>query len=314
MSRYTALSLIPLPRVSATAAVALGAQVLSAAEGQKKNKGFPRELSRPIDVLTEKHAALAEAVSSSVVAPEALEAADLPALDRDIDGAWSGTDDRLAGLAKLPGEPKAIEAAALRARLFPMGLKFLTYDYKREWAESKARLDRIDAENLGPALDRLAGKEFLAAIRRAHTAYGDALGLTAAGPIPIAEESKLRVPLDAFMHALRRYVNKVVAAGDDDTKEGAAMMRALLWPLDAWTTPGAKRGSGGGNSGAAGGGGAAGDGTGEGAGKGDPGGQEPGTGSPAGGANAVPSAQQSLPAPAGRPAVKPWPLSRLHLG
>lgn len=241
MSRYTALSLIPLPRVGATAAVALGAQVLSAADGQKKAKTFPKELLKPADILAEKHALLAEAVSTQVVAPEATDDALVVPLDQNIDSTWSASDLRLQGMARLPDEPKAGEAAALRARLFPDGLKFLNKPYKEEWAESKARLDRIDAENLGPALDRLCGKEFLPAIRKAHQAYGDALGLSAPGAAPTLDEAPLRGPLDAFMLALRRFVTKVVALGDDDTPEGAALMNALLWPLDTWAPPAAKR-------------------------------------------------------------------------
>ena len=241
MSRYTALSLIPLPRVGATAAVALGAQVLSAADGQKKAKTFPKELLKPADILAEKHALLAEAVSVYLVAPEAEDSVLLKGFDQDVDNTWSGTDDRLLGMSRLPGEPKAAEASALRARLFPDGLKFLTKAFKEEWAESKARLDRIDAEDLGPALDRLCGKEFLPAIRKAHQAYGDALGLTAPGAAPTVDEAPLRGPLDAFMLALRRYTTKVVAHGDDDTPEGTALMAALLWPLDTWAPPAPKR-------------------------------------------------------------------------
>ena len=243
MSRYNALSLIPLPRVGATAAVALGAQVLSAAEGRKQTKAYPKELTRPLDILSEKHALLAQAVSAYVVGPEPGDPSALPQLDQSLDGAWSGTDDRLLGMSKLTDEPRAPEAAAMRARLFPGGLLFLTRPYKEQWAESKARLDRIDAESLGPALDRLCGKEFLPAIRKAHAAYGDALGLSAPTAAPVPDEAGVRGPLDAFMAALRRYVTKGVAHGDDDTAEGAALMTALLWPLDTWTPPPQRRGA-----------------------------------------------------------------------
>lgn len=242
MSRYTALSLIPLPRVSATGAVALGAHVLSAAEGRKKEKGFPKEIQRPLDILSDKHAALSGAVSGSVVSVEGPKKADLQALDNDLDNSWGGTDDRLAGLSRLPRQPKATEAAALRARLFPDGLKFLTLEYKVEWAESKARLDHIDAEGLGPEIDRLAGKEFLSAIRDAHAAYGQALGLSGPTSAPVADQAVLRPKLDDFLKALRRYVTKVVAFGDDDTAEGEAVMKALLWPIDEWLAAQSKRG------------------------------------------------------------------------
>ncbi len=244
MSRYTALSLIPLPRVSATAAVALGAQVLSAASGLKRDKGFPKELQKPLDILSEKAASLSAAVSGSVVAVSAPKSADVPALDKDLDNCWGGTDDRLLGLSRLPNEPKAAEAAALRGRLFPDGLKFLTLEYKVEWAESKARLDHIDAENLGPEIDRLAGKEFLPAIRKAHAAYGEAQGLSGSVAAPVTEQPILGTTRDDFLKALRRYVTKIVAFGDDDTAEGEAVMKALLWPIDEWLAAQSKRANG----------------------------------------------------------------------
>lgn len=241
MSRYTALSLIPLPRVGATAAVALGAHVLSAAEGLKKDKGFPKDLQKPLDILSDKHAALSAVVSGSVLSVEVPKGASLAVLDNALDNCWGGTDDRLLGLSRLPNEPKAVEAAALRARLFPDGLKFLTYEYKVEWAESKARLDAIDAEKLGPEIDRLAGKEFLPAIRKAHAAYGEALGLSGASAAPVLDQAVLRTTRDEFLNALRRYVTKIVAFGDDDTAEGEAVMKALLWPIDEWLAAQSKR-------------------------------------------------------------------------
>jgi len=48
----------------------------------------------------------------------------------------------------------------------------------------------------------------LPAIRKAHAAYGDALGSSAPGIVPTADEAKLRVPRDAFPNALRRHVQR----------------------------------------------------------------------------------------------------------
>lgn len=242
MSRYSSTELVPLPRLTATGAVALGAQVVSLAEGLKKEKALPKELNKPLDITVAAHNELAAAVSVGTVGPEVKSTVDLPALDRVLDATWAGIDDRLSGMARLPDDPKAIEAASLRGRLFPDGLMFLTYRYPIQWAESKARLDRIDGEGLAPALDKLAGKEFLPAIRKAHAVYGDALGLTKPGKAPVVDEAVLRVPYEQFMNALRRYVTKVVAVADD--LETPELVDKLLWPLDAWATPSPRRGTG----------------------------------------------------------------------
>src|SRR5262249_18401445 len=105
------------------------------------------------------------------------------AFDLDLDNAWGALKARLDALAELSttdAGPDAIKAASLIAALFPDGLGFLKRPYAAEWAESDARLRRVDAEALAGDVDALAGSAFLRAVRRAHEAYGIALGITRA--------------------------------------------------------------------------------------------------------------------------------------
>lgn len=164
--------------------------------------------------------------------------------DVALDNAWSALFGRLESYARLPvaQAPGAERAAELLAALFPQGLSFLKLPYASEWAESKQRLAQIDRQKLAPSLDALAGPEFLAVIRGAHAAYGDALGMTkalAAGPSPVG----LAEPLRATTKALASYALKLCAMADD--ADSTAVVRRALRPLDEYRVNTARRAAGG---------------------------------------------------------------------
>ena len=92
--------------------------------------------------------------------------------DTQLDRVWSPIDRFLSAWAALDGTELAEAAAALRQRLFPDGLSFLTKSFNAEWAASEQRLAVIDTENHELTFERLGGAPFLASLRRAHKAYG----------------------------------------------------------------------------------------------------------------------------------------------
>ena len=166
---------------------------------------------------------------------------DARSADKSMDNAVSALHQRLTACTLLSVEqhPLATRAAELLAALFPDGLKLLLLPYTEEWAEVDTLLRRIDADGLAPELDRLAGKEFLAAVRGAFVAYGSALGVTKksaeVATVPLAD------PLRSVGRAIAAYATQVVAAFDDSEGDARAALRAALVPLDAHRASVARR-------------------------------------------------------------------------
>jgi hypothetical protein len=230
----TVTDLVQLPQVGAQAARALGTQVLAAA----RTHALPKSVTKAHAKLAASHTDLETAIvrqfdAGNLDHPAEAEPA-IQELDRIIDNCWAGLDDRLSGLARLPADiAGVVDAASLRRRLFPGGLAFLKLSYKLEWSESQTRLQLIEKEKLGPAIDRLAGKQFLPAIQEAHANYGRALGMAQALPLDAAVP-QVRESYDAFIAALRNYVVKVVATVEDDDEDSKALADQLLAPLERW--------------------------------------------------------------------------------
>ncbi|MEZ4294564.1 MAG: hypothetical protein R3B70_06285 [Polyangiaceae bacterium] len=228
--------LVQLPRLTASAARALGRQLLAAAAA---HKSFPKSLIKPQTQLAAAHADLESALvaqfgESTLDTPD--DSPSIQELDRILDNCWSALDDRLRGLTKLPSSfPAAAEATPLRKRLFPAGLTFLKLPFKLQWSESQTRLDLIDRDSLASSIDDLAGKPFLTAIRKAHANYGAALGMSKPLSVP-ATPTQVRGSLAAFSEAVRTYVVKVIAHVDADTPSTQATADALLGPLTRWVS------------------------------------------------------------------------------
>jgi len=236
MSGFTPADLVQLPRLGGLAASAIGKMTLAAGEGQK---GMSKPVAKAYTSLGAAHAALQASMVAQFGDSDLDDEADEPAtqeVDRIVDNCWSGLDDRLLGFTKLPaGTPRLAEAATLRRRLFPEKLSFLKLPYKLEWSESKVRLDLIERDNLAPAINDLAGKQFLPAILEAHANYGKALGMDK--PLPGVEAApQVKGALDAFASALRAYVVKVMGSVDDDVPATQALADKLLAPLASWTS------------------------------------------------------------------------------
>lgn len=164
-------------------------------------------------------------------------------IDVLADNSMSRLVSRLEDYAELPEDtyPLATRARILLATLFPTGLSFLKLDYPSQWAETQKRLDRIDEEAFAADIDRIAGPEFLAEIRRAHKLYGEAIGVTktnTSSPVP-----SLAPPLREVCTGITLYAIQLAAVRLDDeaSPDARAAAREALRPLDEHRANAARR-------------------------------------------------------------------------
>ncbi len=174
-----------------------------------------------------------------------VEADDSRSADQAIDNAYANLFARLQAYAALDSEhhPRANRAAELASVLFPTGLAFLKLPYAEEWAESQKRLDRVESDGLAKELDELAGKEFLAEVRRLHIAYGVAIGVTQAKKMPATEAAKPGEPLRKVAQAVVLYASQVSSLYDPDEPETLDLIRRCLAPIDDLRQAQARRSS-----------------------------------------------------------------------
>lgn len=233
MSKYTASDMVQLPRLTGTAAMALGEQLLSAARPHKT--ALPTWVARALTQLRSRHRTLKESLRDQVSVPGEPGGSSV-LLDRALDGCWGALDGFLGALSKLPPRyPQAAEAAEIRAALLPGGLTFLSYAYVIEWTESELRLQRMRKAGLDARIEALGGGLFLEALADAHAAYGKGLGVTAPGAEPAPAPPGLREPLDAFTDALRDYVIKVRGMVDPRDAASRVLADRLIAPLENWS-------------------------------------------------------------------------------
>jgi hypothetical protein len=167
------------------------------------------------------------------------------AADSAADISWGCLEDRLSAYSRLPVSeyPNAARAAEIHLTLFPAGLDFLTLPYKAQWAEAERRLKLIADKGYENDIDLLAGPEFLAEIKRTHTIYGKALGVTHAEDLPA--EIRLLEPLRELGQAVVDYSLQLLAYASAEPKRAAAVRKALK-PIDDHRADSARRASAGG--------------------------------------------------------------------
>jgi hypothetical protein len=233
---YDIRDLITLPRLDASSADALVTEVLTCAKG--KSMAAPIESARKN--LIEAQKALKGALMSRLQAVSATDSARAREADKAEDAAFSATFDWLTGFSKLPDTyEEVVVAERLLVALFRDGLKFTQLAYKLEWAEADARLRAIAEDRaLEDGFEKLGGEIFLKNLRKAHKEYGDALGITTPKGAEVPAVA-VKEPLTAVRTALRTYVLRVLAHGEDDP----ALAETLLAPLAAWEAPNALRGT-----------------------------------------------------------------------
>ncbi|APR82539.1 Hypothetical protein A7982_07888 [Minicystis rosea] len=225
--------------------MALGEQLLTVAKPHKKE--LSKGIAKAHGTLAQTHVSLKETLRDQVGlagAPGSADNAATTLADRRIDACWSALHDFLTAFGKLPDVPAAEEALAIKATIFPDGLKFILLTYELEWAESEARLQRIKAQGLDKRIEKLGGRIFLDALTDAHAAYGKVLGMTQVQPEGAATPPSVREALNAFTDALRKYVAKVMGSVEDDEPETQALADALLAPLASWDVRGSGSASG----------------------------------------------------------------------
>lgn len=213
------------PVINAASGFALGTALLAAVP-----KNATPEVTRSAKALRKATIGLQdEWIKHSKSGP----AADARPFDIALDNAWSALLERLEAYSWLPSDqyPDAVRAADLSKILFPTRLSFVKLPYSEEWAESGTRIRRIDEENLAKDIDRIAGKEFLAEVRRTHIAYGQAIGTTRS--MGASAEVSMAEPVRKLQEAIARYSIKAMAMLESDDEASILAVRAALAPIDA---------------------------------------------------------------------------------
>ncbi|MBK9266545.1 MAG: hypothetical protein IPM54_43005 [Polyangiaceae bacterium] len=215
-----------IPRVNLSGAIALGRALLAATDL------LPR-LSEP--VLRAKRL-LASRLDSLTAATRGHapyfhdQRSPIALAGRNLDANWVALHDFLEALAALPAHCSAARSAVeALVGIFPNGFELVRPPPLLEWAESEARLGRIDLGGFEATLRAIGGGPFVEAIREAHAAYGRALGNAEGG----AWSSRaIKRSLDASVLAIHAYVTCVIAELCDGDPESTAHLHALLAPLD----------------------------------------------------------------------------------
>lgn len=165
-------------------------------------------------------------------------------IDQEGDNSWSALRSRLHGFSLLrPAEfPDASRASQLLIQLFgEAGLSFVKESYPVQWTTADTILKRIDEDQLAPDIDRIAGPEFLAHIRKRHAEYGDMvkrlLNKNSGDSVNLSKE------LRGLGQAMVGYALQVCTAvdGDNDDPEMIAMAKDALRPWDVYREDAASR-------------------------------------------------------------------------
>jgi hypothetical protein len=224
--------LVALPRLSANAAIALGNELLTVAKGAGK---VPAGLQKAQKKLAAALGVLEAQFAATPAEGPAYDSAVAAAADTKLDRAWGAFNDFAQSFLRLPHDDERVRADAQRVvdAAFGQGLRFLLLPYKLQWAESRARLQRLNDKATAAALGRLGGGLFVQSVTQAHDEYGAALNITVgAEPAPKATGS-VREALEGFVAALRVYVMHAATFGVED-EANQAVADALLEPVARW--------------------------------------------------------------------------------
>ncbi|HEU4411004.1 MAG TPA: hypothetical protein VFS43_37475 [Polyangiaceae bacterium] len=231
MARPPALDLVSMPRLPASTAVAMGTELLAKADARE---ALPPGLDKARGRLEE---ALERLRASRSVLEDApvIDAVAVAEADHDLDTTWSALHSFLQGWAKLPGKDEERGAAqVLLDAVFPNGLKFTQLTFKLEWAESQARLERLEEEYYTGLLKKLGGVPFLEELREVQQAYGEALMITSPPGPPKSARTHEHAPLQEFVEALRLYVVQASAHAETGEGDAQAFVNDLLAPFTTW--------------------------------------------------------------------------------
>ena len=228
MRSFTAQSLIALPVLSAPQAAALATQLETHAKGHKLSPEAAealRELVAARGALEAVHVAKVTEVSSAN--PAAV------AADRVLDRAWGAVNELITAWVHIDDKKLSPLAKEIEETVFGAGTAFLKAKFHEEWAESRTRLTAIEEKGLDAHFAKLGAEVFLTTLKRAHAAYGKALGVTETKEAPAAAP-RVKEALDEVGAAMREYVVKVSAMVSRKNKASSATVEALLAPLTQW--------------------------------------------------------------------------------
>ncbi|MDI3291407.1 hypothetical protein [Polyangium sp. 15x6] len=231
MSRsFSPTQLVSLPRMTAVTTARLLAELLETASREPM---LPAAIADDRATLSATHEALQVELGKRVVA-EGEAPPVVSAVDRVEDNAFGALSDWLLSFKRLPVErhPAAAEAAMVHDTLFGQGLGFLRLRAADEWQEAETRMRIIKEKGLDVVIEKLGGKPFLDELVFAHTAYGEALGITK--PKPASDPPSLGKVQGEAIDALRSYVLRVAAHVRENQPATAELAERLLAPLAAW--------------------------------------------------------------------------------
>lgn len=216
------------PKLDVPSAIALGIRLLAAVPKQP-----PLAVRKAAKVLHQKIITLQSTWKARDRMEKRLDARPVDVL---ADNAMNRLFGRIEDYAGLPSDqyPLAERAQILLGTLFPEGLAFLKSDYASQWAETQKRIERIDEENLADDLDKIAGPEFLAEVRRIHKIYGEAIGITK--PRAEAAMPNLAVPLRNVGVAMTLHALQLVTVIMDEEApmDMRVASREALRPFDEY--------------------------------------------------------------------------------
>ncbi len=150
-----------------------------------------------------------------------------------LDRAWGAVNGLITAWVQIDDKKLSPLAREVDETVFGAGTGFLKAKFHEEWAESRSRLTAIEEKGLDAHFAKLGAEVFLTTLKRAHAAYGKALGVHEATE-PLAAAPKVKEALDEVTAAMREYVAKASAMVSRKNKGSADTVEALLAPL----TPG----------------------------------------------------------------------------
>lgn len=218
MGSFASEDLIQLPRLSASEAASLIAEMLLIAQGRGELPNAIERSRARLEVARTELAAALRKMAGGAATPSARRQA-----ERAIDAAWEATYDWLSGWCKLSEEasPHRAKARALFALVFGEAVAYARLPYKIAGAESKERLAAIDRDGHEATFEALGGSAFLAELRRTLIA--------ADVSAPGAADAHAELAIAAG--ALRQYVGRVMSHADPEVAGSEALSEELLRPL-----------------------------------------------------------------------------------
>jgi hypothetical protein len=213
------------PVVSVESGIQLARVLVDAAP-----KGLPAHTKRALARLRR----AAEEAQAALMQRQREQVASSGGSNRDIDlaadQAWTVLHDLLSVLSRLPDSyPRAAQARALLATLFPVGTGFLRLAYNEQLSQMEVLLGRIDQEGLARTIDAVLGPEPLQEVRAVLPRY---VAMVRARLTEAPPAANLLAHTRALQRAIIEYATVIAATVDSDDAETLTAAQQALRPLD----------------------------------------------------------------------------------